>query len=814
MTSKSLNMKSCITYSFILLSLIISNTILSNDTIYISDLHKELNFYRHISILEDSTNTISIEQIIASKMNQNFRLNKFDKLNFEFSTSTFWLKFIIANKTNEVADYILEIPNPDIDHLNFYQVSQGRILKKTVTGELHNAETREIYHRYFLFNIKLNSGESGEYYLSVYNTGHSLTVPIAFVNRNDFLQNDRSEEYFHWLIYGLLIFIIIFNAYLYWSTDDKVNLYNALNIFFATVLLLLYDNYIFFLNPPILFEKAKWLSASLYTFFLITFTQAFIGENSKFKIIRISLTPLKVLAIITALFYPLKYPFSLVSDIGLPIIILISQVLLIFIAFAYYKRSYPPSVLLCAAFCSVFLGLVMHELKEMNLLNLNFFVLNSLKLGLTLEGILLTLAVLERFRINMEQAKNTIEESYNRIEIQNKELEIINTELEKLSIVASETNNNVAIYDPSGRLEWCNTQFERFYKTNLDALIKTKKDSIEHLVPNQEIRRQFEKCLTTRAHVTFETHIRTEENNEIWVQTTLTPLVSKNKVYRLIAIDSDITQLKQFENSLRSAKEKAVESDRLKTVFLGNMSHEIRTPLNGIMGFSDLLTYTSVNEEKRQKYLKMITSNGEQLLRIIDDIIDISLIESNQLKFHPVAFDITQLLKGVVDLFEIFKTKIEKQHIDLLLEINLKPKEYMIVSDPIRIKQILNNLLRNGLKFTKEGYVKIVCSKAGSAIHFSIEDSGIGIDMAKKEIIFERFRQADERVSREFGGTGLGLSISKGIIEKMNGKIWVDPDYTHGLKICFTLPFAEAGEFDRVGRTDIIEDSIPDIQFN
>jgi signal transduction histidine kinase len=800
-------------YLFYLLFITFIESIHASDTLIISTSESSGNFYKHISILEDNTNKLTVDQIITQQIQQSFHQNTDTKLNFEFSRSTFWLKFIISNRLDQGIDYILEIPNPDIDHLNFYQVAQNKILKETITGELHTAESREIYHRYFLFNIILKPGETGEYYIAVNNTGHSLTVPIVFINRTKFQQNDRSEEIFHWLIYGLLFFIIVFNAYLYRSTYDKVNLYNALNILFATFLLLLYDNYIFFLNPPILFEKAKWLSASLYTFFLITFTQAFIGDSHKFKLIRKSLTPLKVLAIITALFYPLVFPYSLVSDIGLPIVILISQILLIIISIGFLERKYPPSILLCAAFISVFLGLVFHELKEMNILSLNFIVLNALKLGLTLECILLTIAVLERFRINLEKAKNTIEESYNRIEIQNKELEIINTELEKLSIVASETNNNIAIYDPKGRIEWCNSQFESFYRTDLNELIRTKKDSIE-IVPNYLIQELFEKCLTTKMPVTFESHVRTEGNEEIWVQTTLTPLISKNKVYRLIAIDSDITKLKEYETSLKMAKEKAVESDRLKTVFLGNMSHEIRTPLNGIMGFSDLLAYTDVTEEKKQKYLKLITSNGEQLLRIIDDIIDISLIESNQLKIHPAAFNLPQLLKGVIELFEVFKSKTDKGHIKLLFENNIKPEESIVVSDQIRIKQILNNLLRNGLKFTQEGYVKLSCSRSDSNLHFYIEDTGIGIDPDKKDVIFERFRQADERISREFGGTGLGLSISKGIVEKMEGEIWIDPDYNEGLRICFNIPIIDPEKIDTIEGMNSIQDSIPDIQLN
>jgi signal transduction histidine kinase len=461
----------------------------------------------------------------------------------------------------------------------------------------------------------------------------------------------------------------------------------------------------------------------------------------------------------------------------------------------------------------MFSGIIIYELREFEIISSNFFIDNSVKFGLTCECILLTIAVLERFRINQELAQKTIKENYDKIETQNKELEIVNTELEKLSIVASETNNSVAIYDSDGRLEWCNTYFEIFYQTNLEELIRDHKDTIENIIQNKKIGELLNTCFSTKTPVMFETHVKSKGSQDIWVQTTLTPLIRKGIVFKLIAIDSEITQLKQYEKKLKAAIDKAIESDRLKTVFLGNMSHEIRTPLNGIMGFSELLYNTVLPEEKKKKFLEMIISNGEQLLRIIDDIIDISLIESNQMRIHPVTFDINDLLRSMIEFFDVFKNTINKSHISLILDSKIPPSESLVVADPIRLKQILNNLLRNGLKFTNEGYVKLICSMQNSNLLFCIVDSGIGIDPVKKEIIFERFRQADENMSREYGGTGLGLSISKGIVEIMKGKIWVDTTHVSGSKICFTIPVRKANK-KNVDDGDTIQESVPQIKLN
>lgn len=779
-------------FFIILFILICSFRVYSIDTLKITSLENRLNIYKYISILEDQKDTVSIDKLTASPNLFIFSKNQENKLNYEFSTSTYWFKIIIENNTSQNIEYILEIFNPDLDYVNFYQISNNTIIRKIETGEIFDIKSKQYFHRNFLFPIRLKPNEIGEYYLSVNNLGHSITIPITLFKESYFNKVNYKIEIFNWLIYGLLFFILIFNFYLFRSTRDKINLYNAFIIFFAAIILFTYDGYLYLLNFPPIVEKFKWFYPSFYTIFLLFFIQEFTRNNSQFKGLKIIFTSLKLIALVIPLFYFFRFPVSLIADIGLPILILISQILLITIAFVYLNRNYSPSIILAIAFCIVFLGMFVHELKEMNVINLNFFVLNSLKISFTTECILLTITTLERFRIQQKQAQDTIQNNLDQIEIQNKELEIINTELEKLSIVVSETNNCVAIYDHNGRIEWCNTFFEEFYKITLYEIISSKKDYIFDIIPNTDIQDLFNKSISTQSPVSFETKIRSGDEEDIWAQTTLSPLIRHDKVFKLVAIDSDISKLKQYEKNLKLAKEKAIESDRLKSVFLGNMSHEIRTPLNGIIGFSELLSNSIVNEEKKIKYLQMITSNGEQLLRIIDDIVDISLIESNQLRISPATINLHIFLKETLAFYKAYKATVHKSSIEFILENKIKSKELNIVVDPSRLQQVLRNLINNALKFTNEGYVRLTCCKNGDNLQFCVDDSGIGLDPDKKEIIFERFRQADERLNREYGGTGLGLSISKGIVEKMKGEIWVDTKEDNGLKICFKIPYVPA----------------------
>jgi len=249
----------------------------------------------------------------------------------------------------------------------------------------------------------------------------------------------------------------------------------------------------------------------------------------------------------------------------------------------------------------------------------------------------------------------------------------------------------------------------------------------------------------------------------------------KNEALRIVGTLSDITQSKTYEQELIEARIRAEESDKLKSAFLANMSHEIRTPMNSILGFSQLLADEDIAEQKKKQYIDIINNSAEYLLSIITDIIDISKLEAKQIRIHESIINIAKFLEELELIANSILVKNDKKGIEIRVK-NMLPADYDLFIDEVRVKQIMLNLINNSIKFTEAGFIEIGCKliENDTNIEFFVYDTGVGIDPAKKHLIFERFAQADLSISRKYGGTGLGLSISKGLAELMKGYITLD----------------------------------------
>ncbi len=255
---------------------------------------------------------------------------------------------------------------------------------------------------------------------------------------------------------------------------------------------------------------------------------------------------------------------------------------------------------------------------------------------------------------------------------------------------------------------------------------------------------------------------------------------------KIIGSMRDITERKKFENELIKAREKAEESDRLKTAFLHNISHEIRTPLNAIVGFCALIGETDIDKHTRQSYIETIMQSSDQLLAIISDIVDISNIEANLVKLVKNEVDVELLLESTC---KQFLPKAVEKNVKLEWKSELSGPDALIFADRTKLIQILSNLLNNALKFTIAGSIKARCKKTDDYLEFSISDTGIGIAPENYEKIFDRFYQVQNTISKFYEGTGLGLSISKAYVELMGGKIWLTSEQGKGTIFFFTVPF-------------------------
>ncbi len=277
------------------------------------------------------------------------------------------------------------------------------------------------------------------------------------------------------------------------------------------------------------------------------------------------------------------------------------------------------------------------------------------------------------------------------------------------------------------------------------------------------------------------------DKSEIWGSATISIIRNNNdEVQYFLAMIEDITQRKQAESELIAAKEKAEESDRLKTAFLHNVSHEIRTPMNAIIGFSALLNEPDTTEEERRQYIDIIFQSGSQLLSIINDIVDIANIESGQVRLNLKEMSLNASMRS---LHEQFSYKGKSDHLKINLKTGLPDEKSKIVTDGTKLIQILSNLISNATKFTKEGSVNFGYTFCDGTLEFYVKDTGIGIPREHHEKIFERFFQVDNVISRKFGGTGLGLSICKAYVELLGGKIWVSSESGRGTDFRFTLPY-------------------------
>lgn len=269
--------------------------------------------------------------------------------------------------------------------------------------------------------------------------------------------------------------------------------------------------------------------------------------------------------------------------------------------------------------------------------------------------------------------------------------------------------------------------------------------------------------------------------------------VEVNGRHIFTGIISDITEQKKYQSALSVAKDRAEAANRAKASFLANMSHEIRTPMNGVIGFADVILQDSTLSRDSAIHVRTIASSARALLVIINDILDVSKLESGRFVLERICFHLPHALQ---ETLRSIQPQADKKNLDLRLEYDpaLAP---LVMGDPVRLRQVIVNLVGNAIKFTEKGYVYILVKAAArDHIHFSIRDSGIGMGAGQMATVFDSFTQADQSINRRFGGTGLGTTISKQLVELMSGKIWVESVLEKGSTFHFTVLLPEAKDVE------------------
>jgi len=325
--------------------------------------------------------------------------------------------------------------------------------------------------------------------------------------------------------------------------------------------------------------------------------------------------------------------------------------------------------------------------------------------------------------------------------------------------------NYIYIKDKSGKFLLVNDAFTKLFNlTHEQILLEGISNSKSYKLDEKLNEKIDQEVILNGKSVEFEESLETKNGEARWYHTTKKPLPNKEGEINILGISVDITDRKKYSDELVKAKQ-------AKEQFLANMSHEIRTPINGIVGMVQLLEEIPATEEQK-KYLSAIKTSSENLQVIINDILDLSAIETGNIRFERIGFNLKQLLTSLISSFSYAA----KQK-GLTITLNFDPYiDEVLVGDPVRLNQIFSNLIGNAVKFTRRGYIKVyalkLAEKEGSGqFKFIVDDSGIGIAEDKVQKVFENFEQGDISVNRKYGGTGLGLAIVKQLVEAQNGTI-------------------------------------------
>ncbi len=368
-------------------------------------------------------------------------------------------------------------------------------------------------------------------------------------------------------------------------------------------------------------------------------------------------------------------------------------------------------------------------------------------------------------------------------------------ELARLSMVASQTINGVIITDANGRVEWINEGFTRISGYTLEDM-KGKKPG--HLLQGENTSkrtsRRISEALRTKRAFSDEILNYTKDGDEIWLQISVNPLTDdEGNVTGFIGIETDVTERRMDRLKLIQARIEAEKSNEAKSTFLSTMSHEIRTPLNGIMGMAQLLQDTKLDEHQ-ESFLRTILTSSDNLLAIINDILDMSKIEAGAMEIERTDFDLPELVSTTLSPLQ---TQARKKNLRLLSSLPTDDTQYLI-GDPVRIRQILTNLVSNAIKFTEKGSVTVDMNLGPNdpslpipherVLELQVKDTGVGIAEDRLKDIFTPFTQEDNTITRKFGGTGLGLSIVSKLVELMGGTISVNSKPQEGTIFAVRIP--------------------------
>ena len=769
---------------------------------------------KYLSFYKDTTNHLSIKDI--SGKNFNFLPVNSPRPAFGFSKHPYWLKFTVNNPSEQTIPWLLELSYPIIDKVDLYipltpdngKATDYKILK---AGDRRPFKTWPENYPTMVFPVESPNGMY-TFYIKVESNG-SLTIPLTAWSQAAFKKETAITLPAQWIFYGIMIAMIFYNFIIFFSTRDISHLYLMLFTISISLHTIAHSG----LGFQLLWPESTWWTNKSYQFFLtsatiwgVQFTRSFLNVETEMPALdKIFRTQLFVLLLILAGLFVAGYYFMMqtimITTFTVIITMLVGGLLL-------YRRKVVTAKLYLAAWGVFIFACILGSLRAFGFLPSFSFITADMQVGLCIMVLLLSFGIGARFKAVLKEknvALNALRESDKKYKtLFDWANDGIVVRVDDQPVYA-----NRAIIYISGYSE------EEFYhKKMMDffpstpmgkALIKKR---YKHYIEGQDLESQYEAQLQRKSGeiisiIVSDTPISIDEQSAtLSIITDISGLkkaeakinfqnqeLMRHRVHLEEIVHERTIQLatanKELEKAITTAElsvKEARSANDAKSTFLANMSHEIRTPMNAIIGVSELILQTDLSR-KQTDYLGVIKSSSKSLLQLINDILDFSKIDAGKLEFEYIPFQLREIIDSITDMF---LEKSLKKDLELIVDIAPDVPDELI-SDPLRLRQILANLTSNAFKFTSTGEICITVKTESKTedtanLLFSVRDTGIGIPDEIIGCLFDAFKQADDSTTRKFGGTGLGLAICKNIVGLLDGEIWIESTVGQGSTFFFT----------------------------
>ncbi len=749
----------------------------------------------NIRYLQDKTFKLGLEQVSSDALADQFFEIDQDRANFSFSDAAYWLNFTLATGSSygdETRQWWVKADYPLLDSVDVF-------IRNPVTGNTRHLELGDdrpianngLFIPFAAFSLDLAPDERREIFVRV-QTSSSKQLGLQIFSSAALAQSLLEYSLFSGAFYGVMFIMALYNLFVFISIRDNAYLFYVLGIVSYIFLQGSLEGlpWLFSISEdPVWFDRALPIMMNTTWICMLFFSRSFLRTRVAVPFI----DRIIVFLIITALWFA---GLSFWADYSTSIAIatrasFLFSIVMAAIGIALWRRGNRLARYYTAAWCVNVAGVLIFIQHAFGTWDYNVFVAHGLQIGAFCNVLLLALALADK--INMQ--KHETESARRKALTAKKEAQLANEKaqehLARFQQLYENASEGIFQCTLDGRFISANPSLAKtFGYSSPDEMVEKIGDIASDCYNTPSDRHTFEQALLEKGRIVDAEHVyRRQDGSTFWGSSSAHVAYDEdgNPAY-LEGSLVDITERREKEHAQRE-REAAQASAQAKSDFLANMSHEIRTPMNAIIGFSDLVLRTDLNDRQKD-YLQKIGQASRSLLGIINDILDFSKIEAGKLDLETTPFNLADVAN---DLADMLSQKSNEKNLELSVSYN-HDVPTALVGDPLRLGQVLINLTNNAIKFTDEGEVQLRIKKVSEAdgrvcLSFAVTDTGIGIAQEKIDTLFDPFTQADGSTTRQYGGTGLGLSISKQMVEMMGGEMGAESQAGRGSTFFFTAWF-------------------------